>query len=306
MNTRHAQIILTTLREGSFTAGARALFITQPTLSQTVKQIETQLGEPIFVRGRTPLLLTPAGELYVQAARRMLQIETQLDEALCQLHGQTKGVLRIGFMLHRSDELLPQVLPDFLNRYPDVRVQVSEGTAEELVRRLLACELDMAMIVDYTRHPDLNYRQVASDEIVLLAGRSTPLANRIPSGSTISLTEIKDERLILPSIGNPSRPSFDSLLDSFGLHPVPAVTCDNVSTAKRLCIACSMVMLSPFLSLLCDSAGMQKLAHYHLGQEAYLPPLCMAHAKNEPLAPYAETMFSLLTSRFRAMAAYRA
>ena len=63
MNTRHARMILAIVREGSFTAAAKALCITQPTLSQTVRQIETQLGEPIFVRGKTPVALTPAGAL---------------------------------------------------------------------------------------------------------------------------------------------------------------------------------------------------------------------------------------------------
>ena len=73
MNTRHARMILAIVREGSFTAAAKALAITQPTLSQTVRQIETQLGEPIFVRGKSPVVLTPAGELYAEAARRIVQ-----------------------------------------------------------------------------------------------------------------------------------------------------------------------------------------------------------------------------------------
>ena len=113
MNTRHARMILAILREGSFTAAAKSLAITQPTLSQTVRQIETQLGEPIFVRGKSPVQLTPAGELYVSAARRMIQAEIQLQEAITMLHGRAEGTLRIGVMNHRSDELLPQVITDF-------------------------------------------------------------------------------------------------------------------------------------------------------------------------------------------------
>ena len=117
MNTRHAGMILAILREGSFTAAAKALSITQPTLSQTVRQIETQLGEPIFVRGKTPVQLTQAGELYVHAARRIIQAETQLQEAITMLHGRTEGTLRIGVMNQRSNELLPQIIPDFFSAY---------------------------------------------------------------------------------------------------------------------------------------------------------------------------------------------
>ena len=61
MNTRHAQLVLAVVREGSFTAAAKSLFVTQPTLSQQIRQIEQQLGQPIFERSTTPVSLTPAG-----------------------------------------------------------------------------------------------------------------------------------------------------------------------------------------------------------------------------------------------------
>ena len=74
MNTRHAQLVLAVVREGSFTAAAKSMFITQPTLSHQIRQIEEQLGSPIFIRSKTSVELTPAGQVYVQAARRILQI----------------------------------------------------------------------------------------------------------------------------------------------------------------------------------------------------------------------------------------
>ena len=162
MNTRHARMILAIVREGSFTAAAKALCITQPTLSQTVRQIETQLGEPIFVRGKTPAVLTPAGALYVEAARRIVQTETQLSEAISLLRGHAVGTLRVGLMRHRSEELLPQVLGDFLFSYPDVRLEVREDDVAQLEQMLLRGELDMALLTCDKPHPRLEYRQIAS------------------------------------------------------------------------------------------------------------------------------------------------
>ena len=94
MNTRHAQLVLAVVREGSFTAAAKSLFVTQPTLSQQIRQIEQQLGQPIFERGTTPVSLTPAGQIYVQSARRFLQIEAQMNESLAALSGRQTGLLR--------------------------------------------------------------------------------------------------------------------------------------------------------------------------------------------------------------------
>ena len=305
MNTRHARMILAIVREGSFTAAAKALSITQPTLSQTVRQIETQLGDAIFVRGKTPVALTPAGALYVEAARRMVQTQTQLEEALSLLHGKATGTLRIGLMHHRSAELLPQVISDFMTSYPDVHLQVCERSLPDLEQMLLHGDLDMALVSDSRPHPRLEYRQIASEEIVLLAGKRTALASRIPSGSTIGLCEAADERFVMPAPESPRTKIFDDLFLSCSIQPKVFLQCDSISTAMRACANANLVMLCPFISLLCDSASMQKLSHYHLGTDAFLPPFYIAHAKDAPLAPYAEALYTMLSNRFRAMTAYR-
>lgn len=305
MNTRHARMILAVVREGSFTAAAKALCITQPTLSQTVRQIETQLGNPIFVRGKSPVQLTPAGELYVEAAKSMVRTQTQLEKALSLLHGKAVGTLRLGLMPHRSAELLPQIIADFTAAYPDVRLHVCERSTDELEQLLVREEIDMALITSDRQHPRLEYRQIASEEIVLLAGKRTALASRIPTGSTIGLREAVEERFVMPMPESPRRKYFDDLLLSCNMHPQVFLQCDNIATAMRACASANMVMLCPFISYLCDSSSMQKLNHYHLGTDAYLPPFYMAHAKDAPLAPYAQALYTLLSNRFRAMTAYR-
>lgn len=305
MNTRHARMILAIVREGSFTAAAKALSITQPTLSQTVRQIETQLGEAIFVRGKSPVTLTPAGELYVLAARKVVQAETQLHEAITLLRGRAEGTLRIGMMPHRSDELLPQVLPDFFAAYPGVRLEAREASAPELEELLLSGEIDMALLSGENHHSKLEYRQIASEEIVLLAGKKTELAMRIPSGSTIGLREAEHERFVMPTSANAHRHYYDELLASCGLSPDVCVLCDGVDAAMRMCASSNLVALSPFISLLCDSASMHKLSHYHLGTDSYLPPFYIVYPREQPLSPFGETLYALISNRFRAMTAYR-
>jgi len=305
MNTRHAQIILTVLRFGSFTAAAKALYITQPTLSQTVKQIETQLGEPIFVRGRTPLELTPAGELYAQAARQIIRIETQLDEAISHMHGKTCGTLRLGFPLRRSSEVLPQILSEFMRLYPDVRVEVCEGSDAQLTGMLMRHELDIAFQHSQDRLDQMEYRLVASEEIVLLAGPQTELARRIPSGSTISLMEAAGERFVIAAEMTASRSYFDEQQKLLGITPTIAMICDNAETALRTCAANQMAMLCPYIALLTDYGSLQKLAHYHLTGESYMSAMTAVCLRGQQLAPYAETLISLYSNRYRAMTAYR-
>lgn len=305
MNTRHARLILTILREGSFTAAAKALHITQPTLSKTVSQIESNLGETIFLRGHSSVALTPAGELYVQAARRIIHAETQLEEGISMLRGSIQGTLRVGIMLHRSGELIPQVLTDFLTAYPGVTLDVREDTAAGLETLLLNHEIDMALMSCENQNTRLEYRQIASEKIVLLAGKQTALAKRIPSGSTIGLREAENEQFLLPPHTSVSRRYFDDLLSSCAVRPHACLFCDNVEAAKRACASAGLVMLAPFITLLCDSGSMQKLNHYHLGTDTYLPPLYMVSSRENPLAPHAEMLYTLMSNRYRAMNAYR-
>ena len=305
MNTRHAQLVLAVVREGSFTAAAKSLFITQPTLSHQIRQIEEQLGSPIFIRSKTAIELTPAGHVYVQAARRILQIETQMNEALGALSGISEGILRLGLPAQRADELLPQVLADFYALYPNVRIEALTARQQELERMLLGGELHMALLSGEADNPQLEYQLIASDEVVLLASKKTELAQRIPSGSTISLRECAEERFVLPADNLLFSRAYDELLSQVGVTPDIICRTDDSQCAKRICAACSLVMLCPFITLLSDTPAMQQLAHYRLS-DASFTLLHMAHPKDMPLTPYAQTLFTMMSNRFRAMTAYRA
>ena len=305
MNTRHAQLVLAVVREGSFTAAAKSLFITQPTLSHQIRQIEEQLGSPIFVRSKTAIELTPAGHVYVQAARRILQIETQMNEALGALSGTSEGILRLGLPAQRADELLPQVLADFYALYPNVRIEALTAQQQELERMLLGGELHMALLSGEADNPQLEYQLIASDEVVLLASKKTELAQRIPSGSTISLRECAEERFVLPADNLHFSRAYDELLSQVSVTPNIVCRTDDSQCAKRICASCSLVMLCPFITLLSDTPAMQQLAHYRLSDTSFTP-LYMAHPKDMPLTPYAQTLFTMMSTRFRAMTAYRA
>ena len=305
MNTRHAQLVLAVVREGSFTAAAKSLFITQPTLSHQIRQIEEQLGSPIFVRSKTAIELTPAGHVYVQAARRILQIETQMNEALGALSGTSEGILRLGLPAQRADELLPQVLADFYALYPNVRIEALTAQQQELERMLLGGELHMALLSGEEDNPQLEYQLIASDEVVLLASKKTELAQRIPSGSTISLRECAEERFVLPADNLHFSRAYDELLSQVSVTPNIVCRTDDSQCAKRICASCSLVMLCPFITLLSDTPAMQQLAHYRLRDTSFTP-LYMAYPKDMPLTPYAQTLFTMMSNRFRAMTAYRA
>lgn len=245
MNLKHAQYIMTILQEGSITAAARKLYISQPSLSQMVKLAETNLGAPIFDRSAEPLGLTPAGEKYIEAAKQILSIQANLEREIEEIRSEEHGKLRFGIPIQRGMQLLPLVLPDFFSRYPHVDVEICEQGSSLMERMLLNGSVDLACMTISAGRSDLSYRLLKREELVLLASRSTGLAARIPDGTPISVTEAQNECFISSKPGHNIRAIQDSLFLASGIQPKILLESGSIEVEKRVCLACGAVMLCP-------------------------------------------------------------
>lgn len=96
MNIKHAQYMLTVMQEGSITAAAKKLYISQPSLSQMIKLVETNLGTPIFNRSTDPITLTYAGEKYIEAAKQILTINNNLQKEIDEINHEDHGLPEAG------------------------------------------------------------------------------------------------------------------------------------------------------------------------------------------------------------------
>ena len=126
MNDKHAEYVLTVLKEGSFTAAAKRLYISQPSLSQMVKAAESRLGAPIFDRTTDPITLTPAGKLYVEAVLQVRGITENLAKQVRELTEEERGVLHIGISIQRAIEIVPYLYPVFSKEFPCVKLEFHE------------------------------------------------------------------------------------------------------------------------------------------------------------------------------------
>lgn len=146
MNTKQLQYVQTLARIGSFSGAAAELGISQPSLSQYVKKIEQELGTPLFRRTGNELSLTAAGEVYLEAGRRMLDEEAQMHARLGDLKADRRGVLRIGAAPFRTSSLLPRAIAAFRERFPGFCVRVTEATTVELTEGAERGEFDLCLL----------------------------------------------------------------------------------------------------------------------------------------------------------------
>lgn len=134
--------------EGTFSAAAKRLFVSQPSLSQSIKKIEGEIGMPLFDRSQTPLQLTAAGEIYVRKAKEMQRIYHELVQETADLTGLKSGTLIIGSSRTRSSCYLTKPIIEFHRRYPGIRLMVKENSVSELKKAVAAGEVDFALLYE--------------------------------------------------------------------------------------------------------------------------------------------------------------
>ena len=174
MNAKQYKYVLTLAQEGSFSKAADVLNITQPSLSQYIKKIERQLGLPLFDRTNTCLRLTDAGRVYVETARKVLDLEHQMDVQLTDLRSYKTGSLIIGAAPYRAATMLPVIASAFLSIHPGIQLVVKEGTTAELVEGMERGEYDLCLTMLPIDTELFYYEKVLEEEMVLAVPAAYP------------------------------------------------------------------------------------------------------------------------------------
>jgi LysR family cyn operon transcriptional activator len=133
---RHLRYFRVVAESGGFTRAAAEIGLSQPTLSQQIHQLETALGVKLLVRGSRACRLTPAGDLVLRHARRVLGDLEALRRSLEDLSGLRRGSLRVAVLPVLARRLLTRVLADFHRDYPEIRLTVLQMTVDEMARAL--------------------------------------------------------------------------------------------------------------------------------------------------------------------------
>jgi LysR family transcriptional regulator for metE and metH len=175
----HLAIVLEVHRQGSLTAAAGTLCLTQSALSHSIKKLEQQLGTDIWVREGRSLRLTQAGQYLLALAQRVLPQLSLAEERLQQFAQGERGTLRIGMECHPCYRWLLKVVSPYLGAWTDVDVDVKQKFQFGGIGALFAYEIDLLVTPDPVRKPGLHFEPVFDYEQVLLVGNQHPLAGQV-------------------------------------------------------------------------------------------------------------------------------
>ncbi|WP_267740190.1 LysR substrate-binding domain-containing protein [Myroides injenensis] len=214
----------------NFTEASKELYITQSTLSQQIKQLEEEIGQPLFDRIGKRVTLTEAGKLFATYAQKSISAANDGMLLLKDLRGLEVGVLRIGLTWGLKSIVLSS-LKLFTQSYPKVKIEVTFGTTTELIQHTLKQEIDFALTFFEGEHREaLNYRPLMTSDMALMVSESSHLA----SLESVKLIEVAKMRLALPVKGFSTRDFLDSQFNLHNITPNILVEVNQTSTVIDL------------------------------------------------------------------------
>jgi LysR family transcriptional regulator for metE and metH len=213
---RHLRLVTAIAEQGSMTAAAEGLGLTQPALSHQLRELESRLRSPLFIRTARRMVLTPAGEQLAEIARAVLpQIDAYERQVLEGELTAARGAIRIATQCYTAYHWLPVVLRSFSDRWPSVELRVAAEHTAATIPALREGALDLAIVYTKTDDRRIRFEPLFDDELVLVTAPGHPLARR----NHAPLEAIGEEHLFTYTTASRRSVVFDDILGPAGVQP---------------------------------------------------------------------------------------
>lgn len=202
MTSQQIEYVLILAEEKSFSKAAQRLYVTQPSLSQFIKNLEKELHTQIFDRSTSPIRLTQAGEAFIISARKIKAIEEELNQQIADLTNLKTGALRIGTSPFRASCLLSKSIAKFHELYPGITIHIFEEMTHKLEESTMEGRIDLYMGTGSFDESTFHAEELAKEQLYLAVSPDSPL------NSGMEAYQVTDH---------------DIKLDTAKLHRTPAV-----------------------------------------------------------------------------------
>ena len=248
--------LLTICETGNFTRAAEKLSLTQPAVSQHIRALEQELGVRVFDRVKNTLRTTREGEIVVKYARRMQALYNNMQSELASEKLQIAS-LTVGITHTAESNAIAETLARYVEEHENVTIKVVTASVDKLRRMLKNYEIDLAVIDGKKPDPSFRYLMLDTDSLELIVSPSHRLARR----SSVSVDELREEKLILRLPNSSTRKLFTSALELQGLSLREfnvVLEMDSVATIKDL------IRRNFGVSVLARSACMSELSKHKI------------------------------------------
>ena len=298
MNTKQLQYVITLAHEGSFSKAADTLNISQPSLSQYIKKIEKQIGLSLFDRTNGDVRLTDAGRVYIEAGRRILSIEHQLENSFTDLQSNKTGSLIIGAAPYRAASMLPTIAKSFQNVHIGMHLVIREGTTAELVEGMEHGEYDLALTLLPIDERIFVWEKVMEEELVLAVPSSySPLpATHLPDRKfpAIQMEELNRKPLVMLTETQYMQKQLNNFVIDYKIKPTTAAIVKSLEAQIEFVKAgVGMALVPSGIERFCIDSS---VAFYSFIPELPKREVVVMWRKDRKLSKVAEELVSVIHS----------
>lgn len=229
MELHRLRIFVAVAREGTFTRAAERLSMAQPTVSQQLALLEAQIGAPLIDRQRRRQRLTPAGEVLLPYAERLLALADEAREETQAAVGRADRTLRLGVGHTLATYLLPDLLRRYRRAHPANLVRISVGNTAELIGQVVAGAVDLALVGTPADHPEIEVSEFLRDTLVVIVAPDDPWAAR----TRIDAQELRERTLLIREPGSALYASVERLLGREALAGDGVIVLAETEAIKR-------------------------------------------------------------------------
>lgn len=228
ITTRHITVFYTVCKYMNFTKASEELFISQPAVSKTIKDIEDEYGILLFERYNKALYLTPAGSALLEYSKQIVNLLDDLDERL-KLQ-EMKDIIRIGASITIGTSILGEIVSEFCKINNSVKIEaVVDGTAV-LEKYLLQGKIDIALLEGRISSSDIHSENVGATDVVLVVNKDHPLYDK----EDVCLEDLEGQDFIVREVGSRTREIFAQAMEKNNVHWKASWSCHNTQAIKNV------------------------------------------------------------------------
>ncbi|OIK29645.1 transcriptional regulator CynR [Streptomyces malaysiense] len=242
LELRHLRYLLAVAEHGNFTRAAEDLHISQPTLSQQIKQLERTLGTQLLDRTGRTVRLTDAGEAYAHHARGALHQLAAAERAVHDVRDLTRGRLRLAVTPTFTAYLVGPLTAELHGRHPGISLTVRETTQDRIETGLLADEFDLGIAFRGTHLPGLTGTALFTETLTLVTGNHRATGGR---SAALPVRDLADRQLALLSPDFATRGHIDGYLERHGVSPRIAVEANSIQALTEVVQRTSLATVLP-------------------------------------------------------------
>lgn len=243
MLLRHIRYLLAVVEQGNFTRAAETLYVSQPTLSQQIRQLEETLGAQLLDRSGRVVRATDAGEAYIAYARRALRELEAGQRAIHDVGDLARGTLRLAMTPSLTSYLAGPLIARFNASYPGITLQVIEKTLDAIETALAADQVDLGLAFSQVRSLEISSQPLFDEKLCAVVGLAHPLAQR--PAAALSAGELGRQSLALLSSDFATRTFVDAYLQQQGISPKIAVEANTISAIVEIVRRGGLVTILP-------------------------------------------------------------